>query len=174
MVLAVPGIDAELLLNIDACKYNNQFVQQVNIPLLPKCSKVKSCLMQIFNELVTTKAPGEKGYLNSPISAFLLLPEKKKSKPQPCNIDQLLACEETLQLNNYPLISEEDNEFVDTLQLSDNDNYHTILSLDCEMCLTAFGLECSRVSLVDFSKKLIYDRLCKPTNPIIDYNTRYA
>ncbi|KMQ90660.1 exonuclease gor [Lasius niger] len=53
-----------------------------------------------------------------------------------------------------------------------NDNY-SAYALDCEMCYTQYGLELTKVTLVNLCGKIIYNKFVKPQTKIIDYNTRF-
>ena len=49
-----------------------------------------------------------------------------------------------------------------------------LFSIDCEMCQTNFGLELTRVSVVDHNLKCVYDTFVLPPHPITDYLTQYS
>jgi RNA exonuclease 1 len=49
-----------------------------------------------------------------------------------------------------------------------------VVSLDCEMVYTIFGLELGRISLLDASGKFLMDDIVRPEGTVIDYATCYS
>ena len=125
----------------------------------------------LFKECVLVKAPGEKGVIQSPFRAFMNIPVKRNKKIQlPCRIEDLVMDESELKMHNYPLSLDLFPEFLHTTATSS----YSMLAVDCEMCSTKEGLELTRVSIVDAMKNVVYDKLVKPSNPIINYNTQFS
>lgn len=72
------------------------------------------------------------------------------------------------QLENY-------KGYVETQDKPERDpNNHGIRALDCEMCYTTYGLELTRVTVIDHKSEVVYEKLVKPENHILDYNTKFS
>lgn len=145
---------------------------------------------------IPVSAPGSRMSLFSAYNSFvnvgLTKPEKQELRASlsknKITINDLLIKVEKLLENNYPIhpdtpdISEEYKEELIKTQINDgwvntyefeHDESH-IFGLDCEMCMSEDGLVLTRVSIVDFQMKVLYDELVKPDVPIIDYLTQYS
>ncbi|PIK54641.1 putative small RNA degrading nuclease 5 isoform X1 [Apostichopus japonicus] len=73
---------------------------------------------------------------------------------------------------NYPL--RDDDNVVSTNHTDEVSDNSPLFALDCEMCQTQEGLELAKVCLVEEDGQLIYSRLVKPDNEIINYLTEYS
>ncbi|KOX79851.1 RNA exonuclease 1 like protein [Melipona quadrifasciata] len=54
------------------------------------------------------------------------------------------------------------------------DGNYGVFALDCEMCFSQYGLELSKVTVVDMNGIVVYDTLVKPEVEVIDYSTKYS
>ncbi|XP_073401707.1 RNA exonuclease 1 homolog isoform X2 [Dendrobates tinctorius] len=65
--------------------------------------------------------------------------------------------------------------FVKTFEkLTSSEGSPGVFALDCEMCYTTKGLELTRVTVINYQLKVIYDTFVIPDNKIVDYNTRFS
>lgn len=87
---------------------------------------------------------------------------------QPCGSNLYHVHEGEQELANY-------QGYVETQDKPERDlNRHGAYGLDCEMCCTTYGLELTRVTLIDHKLNVVYDELAKPSSPILDYNTKFS
>lgn len=102
---------------------------------------------------------------------------KKKPEASPAQLHELLATEEQLRENEYPMVPGPDDvpslpEFV--VAQEQNDKAYAMLALDCEMVTTEVGMELGRLSVLDANGAVLMDTFVAPVNPVQDYNTQYS
>lgn len=150
--------------------------------------------LQVF----PVSAPGSNTSLFSAYNSFVNVGLTKKEKKirrdeldsKKITITDLIMSLDDLLENNYPIhldtpgitdalreefvqhYEKDPINYIPTTRFN-HDGSH-IFALDCEMCLAKEGLVLTRVSIVDFNLKVIYDKLVKPDVPILDYLTRYS
>lgn len=143
-------------------------------------------------------APGSNTSLFSAYNSFVNVQlsknEKKKRREELENkkitINDLLMNVDDLIENDYPIhmetagltdelrneltqrYEEQAVKYLPTLSFEHEGSH--IFALDCEMCRAEEGLVLARVSIVNFNLEVVYDKLVKPSVPIIDYMTRYS
>ncbi|XP_020573803.1 small RNA degrading nuclease 5-like isoform X2 [Phalaenopsis equestris] len=167
VLLHLPGLDADLYLSNP-----NLFSGLRKCFGAPKQVLALSCVadeMQTIGALLTYRVKRKHEEIESnqqfhcPTSARekALLLENQKDLPFP--------------VNYYTHSRRElEDKFVTTVPAPVGTSPHRILALDCEMCITAKGFELTRVTLVDGCGEVVLDKLVKPFNSILDYNTRYS
>ncbi|KAG0213510.1 hypothetical protein BGX33_002875 [Mortierella sp. NVP41] len=151
-------------------------------------------LKKFFDVVSPIKAGGEKNKIYSPVSTILNMPlsntekqkrEAERAEKRVSNMKRdgyMLTLQEMRELG-FPLpsyLSDGSTElkegWIETDQLLNPvvPDQKKMIAMDCEMCITAEGSELTRITLLGEDGEIIYDELVLPSNPIIDYLTKYS
>ena len=87
---------------------------------------------------------------------------------------KLVATGEELEEHGFPRNPAIFTNFKKTIPRTSEHIDEKLFCIDCEMCLTDKGHELTRICVLDWSGRVVLDKLVLPKNPIVDYLTRFS
>lgn len=91
-----------------------------------------------------------------------------------CTMQESKGCCKGPHVFDYGTFANQVKAGIAYVQTRPNPSKQGMLAIDCEMCFTTGGFELIRVTVVNENYDVVYDKLVKPRNIIVDYNSQFS
>ncbi|XP_026887699.2 RNA exonuclease 5 isoform X2 [Electrophorus electricus] len=159
-------------------RYYSQF-KQLRRSYTARCTLVPSSC-DLVSTLLSAELPDPQDshpdiQTTTPTADVIWHPVARRYGLKRRGLSSYLLTEEEMIRKNFPVKGVQGCEAFVCTQADDHvTDSSPLYGLDCEMCVTQAGTELTRVAVVDSRGCCVLDELVKPSNPIINYCTKFS